>query len=92
MVALAVFCTHRNSDGNLYVRYLYWNGGNWQADNNWLDNDWDSNNPAAVSATFFTFTLLFARGVLFCELPAPSAKHLAYLVEWSRECDVLCIL
>lgn len=47
------FIQNRNSDGNLYVRYLYFNEGHWQADNNWLDNNWNSNNPAARLATLF---------------------------------------
>lgn len=42
--------THRDSDGNLYVRYLYWNGDRWNWNYNWLDNDWNSDNPAAVRA------------------------------------------
>jgi hypothetical protein len=45
--------THRNRDGNLCVRYLYWNGGRWNWNYNWLDNDWNSDNPAAVHATTF---------------------------------------
>lgn len=46
--------THdRNSDGNLYVRYLYWNDGQWNWNYNWLDNEWDDQNPAAVSASLF---------------------------------------
>lgn len=45
--------TYRNPDGNLYVRYLYWNGDGWNWNYNWLDNDWNSDNPAAVSATLF---------------------------------------
>jgi len=43
----------RNSNGNLYVRYLYFNNGKWQTNYNWLDNNWNINNPAAVSETFF---------------------------------------
>lgn len=46
--------TNRNRDGNLYVRYLYWNDGRWNWSNNWLDNDFNGNNPAAVRATLFT--------------------------------------
>ena len=44
---------NRNSDDNLYVRYLYWNDGRWNWGNNWLDNDWNGNNPAALRATLF---------------------------------------
>lgn len=39
---------HRNSDGNLYVRYLYWNDDQWNWSYNWLDNDWNADNPAAM--------------------------------------------
>lgn len=46
-------CTYRNADGNLYVRYLYFNEGHWQANYNWLDNDFNANNPAVVRATYF---------------------------------------
>jgi len=47
------FTHNRNSDGNLYVRYLYWNGDRWDWNNSWLDNGWNDNNPAALRATFF---------------------------------------
>jgi len=43
----------RNSDGNLYVRYLNWNGDQWNWNYNWLDNDFNSSNPAILRATFF---------------------------------------
>lgn len=50
--------THdRNSDGNLYVRYLYWNDGQWNWNYNWLDNEFSEQNPAAVSATLFNAPL-----------------------------------
>lgn len=45
--------TNRNRNGSLYVRYLYWNDGQWNWSNNWLDNDWNSDNPALVRATLF---------------------------------------
>ena len=40
--------TYCDSDGDLCVRCLYWDGGrlDWGCD--WLDVDWDSCNPAAV--------------------------------------------
>ena len=50
--------TNRNRDGNLYVRYLYWNDSRWNWSNNWLDNDWNGNNPAAVRVTLFILTPL----------------------------------
>lgn len=33
----------RNSDGNLYVPYLNWNGDAWVVNFNRLDNDWNDN-------------------------------------------------
>ncbi len=45
--------THRDRNGNLYVRYLDWNGDRWNWNYNWLDNEWNANNPAAVSAIIF---------------------------------------
>lgn len=41
----------RGSDGSLYVRYLYWDVGRWQAYYRWLGNDFRALNPAAVSAS-----------------------------------------
>jgi hypothetical protein len=43
-----VLLHYRNANGDLYVRYLYWNGDRWNWNYNWLDNDWNDNNPAAV--------------------------------------------
>ena len=47
------FVHNRNRNGNLYVRYLNWDGGRWNWNFNWLDNDWNDNNPALVDATLF---------------------------------------
>ncbi len=44
---------NRNADGNLYVRYLYWNDEQWVSNYNWLDNDWNVNNPSAQLAILF---------------------------------------
>ncbi len=52
----------RNSDGNLYVRYLYWKDGQWNWNYNWLDNEFDGQNPAAVSASLFSVPLDELRG------------------------------
>lgn len=38
---------YRNAIGNLYVPYLYWNGGKWYSRFSWLGSDWNDNNPAA---------------------------------------------
>lgn len=46
--------THRNSNNNLYVRYLYWNGDRWNWNYNWLDNNFNSNNPAALAIFFIS--------------------------------------
>lgn len=42
-----------NSDGNRYVRYLYWNDDVWQSGYNWLDNQFDDQNPALLRANLF---------------------------------------
>jgi hypothetical protein len=65
---------YRNANGNLYVRYLYWNGDRWVWNYNWLDNDWNDNNPAAVSAILSFPSLSFREDwVLSCKLAAPSS-------------------
>ena len=64
-VVWMAFHTHRNRNGNLYVRYLYWNDDQWNWGNNWLDNDWNSDNPAVLRATLFISTPRYVRGVVF---------------------------
>lgn len=39
------------SDGNLYVRSLYFRGGQWYSNYFWLDNDWNGHNPSALLAS-----------------------------------------
>ena len=57
---------YRNSDGNLVVRYLNWNGGKWNWNYNWFDNDFNDNNPAVVLETLFiSLPLFFVGRVLF---------------------------
>lgn len=73
----------RNSDGYLCVRYLNWNGAKWNWNNNWLDNDFNSDNPAAL-ATLSISPLSIGRGVLFYELPVPTAEHPTDLVNLFR--------
>ncbi len=58
---------NRDSDGNLYVRYLYFNDGRWNSNYNWLDNDWNSDNPAALRAILF-ISLLAVCGESFVYL------------------------
>jgi len=41
----------RSAGGNLFVKYLYWNGSRWDWHYDWLDDDWRSNNPAASLAS-----------------------------------------
>lgn len=53
---------NRNRDGNLYVRYLYWNDGRWNWSNNWLDNDWNDGHPAALRATLLISHPTYAWG------------------------------
>lgn len=52
---------NRNPNGNLYVRYLYWNGDRWNSNFNWLDNNFNSNNPAALLANLFISPLAYCR-------------------------------
>ena len=87
------FIQDRNSDGNLYVRYLYWNDDRWNWNNNWLDNDWNDDNPAALRATLFISRSVSRLGrVLLCQLSIPSAEHPADLFKRNGECGVLfCI-
>ena len=42
---------YRDSDGNLYVRYLYWHDDRWYWNNNSLYNVWHDDNPAALRAS-----------------------------------------
>ena len=42
---------YRNSDGNLYVRYLRWSGGRWGWGYHWLDDNWRDFSPAALLAS-----------------------------------------
>ncbi len=51
------FIHYRNSDDNLNVRYLNWNGDRWDWDWDWLGSDWDSYNPAALLANLFVSLL-----------------------------------
>lgn len=41
---------YRHADGDLCVRYLFWDGGRWGWDYDWLVSDWRSSDPAAVSS------------------------------------------
>jgi len=65
-----------DSDGNLYVRYLIWDGRQWNRNYNWLNNDWNEHNPSASLATFFVSPLSFGSGVLLCKLIVPASKLL----------------
>jgi hypothetical protein len=58
-VIQAVFQTLRNSDGNLYVRYLNWHGSKWNWNYNWLDNDFNSDNPAALATLLISPPLIW---------------------------------
>ncbi len=42
---------NRNSNGNLYVRYLKWDNLHFNWNYKWLNNDFNSNEPAALLAT-----------------------------------------
>ena len=59
---------YRNSNGNLYVRYLYWNDDRWNWNNNWLDNNWNDNNPAVLACNYSHFSPYFL-GEFFLSCP-----------------------
>lgn len=42
---------YRYSDGDLFVRCLYWCGGRWGWSRHWLDLSFNDSHPAAVSAS-----------------------------------------
>lgn len=42
---------YRDTDSDLCVRCLYWSGGRWQLNFNWLGNGWRGRNPAACLAS-----------------------------------------
>lgn len=42
---------YRHRDGDLYVRYLDWNGDRWYWHFRWLGYDWHDSTPAAVPAS-----------------------------------------
>ena len=42
--------SNRNSSVSLYVRYLYFNDGQWYSYCHWLDHDWSRTSPSAVRA------------------------------------------
>lgn len=76
--------TFRNFDGNLYVRYLNWNGSKWNWNCNWLDNNFNSDNPAAL-ATLLISPLSFDGGVLFYKLSVPITEHSADFINFFRD-------
>ena len=41
----------RDSGGDRYVLYLYWDGGEWSWDCHWLGIDWGANHPSALLAS-----------------------------------------
>jgi len=42
---------YRNSGGYQYVRFLYWDGREWDWGSRWLGYDWFSSYPSAVSSS-----------------------------------------
>ncbi len=42
---------YRYSDGNLYVRCLFWVGGRWRWGDGWLADDFGADDPAALLAS-----------------------------------------
>jgi len=41
---------YRDSDGYLFVRYLYWNGSRWRRYYSWLDGGFSAFSPAALAS------------------------------------------
>lgn len=41
---------YRDSDGDLYVRFVFWGGGGWVSGCDWLGGGWRGGHPAAVSS------------------------------------------
>lgn len=71
---------YRDSDGNLNVRYLNWDGTQWNWNYNWLDNDWNDDNPAAVSDDFFVSSPHYFGGVSLddsCLIQPPSIRPIS---------------
>jgi len=64
----------RNSNGDLYVRYLCFSRGKWQTDCNWLDNYWLINYPAAVSASPLSLDTKTSSGTLNLDLAIKICK------------------
>jgi hypothetical protein len=79
MVFWAEPCINRNPDGNLYVRYLYWNGDRWNWNYNWLDNDFNGNNPAALcNSLYFSPRALFGEFCfVICPCQPPSIRPIS---------------
>jgi hypothetical protein len=91
----ALYTILRNPNGNRYVLYLYWNGGKWNWNYNWLDNDHGVGNPSAGLANLFISLqsiFFFGWRVLFCKLPVPSAEHFASLIQLYGKSDVFFII
>lgn len=42
---------YRDSDGRLYVRFLYWLGGQWYCPSYWLGHEFGDQRPAAILAS-----------------------------------------
>lgn len=42
---------YRGPVGHLYVRYLYWEGGQWRGHYRWLSHDFHSSSPAVLCAS-----------------------------------------
>ena len=64
MVILCIIL--RDSDGNLNVPYLYWNGDRWVLNFNWLRNDFNDNDRLARVVSYsLRSPLIYIGGVSF---------------------------
>ena len=86
------FLRNRNAGGDLYVRYLIWNDGQWVSNYNYLDNDWNDSNPAALLAIISFLSHSIGGRVLFLKLPTPAPEHLSDLFYLYRQCNVFFII
>jgi len=78
-MAIAQLKRHPDNSENVY--YVYWNDNRWIKNYNWLDNDFNEN-YRVLRRKFFCSPLAFFRGVLFCKLFSPPAKHAPDLLKF----------
>lgn len=63
----------RDSNGNLHVPYLNWNGDRWVLNFNWVDNDFNDNDVLARSNSFHSPLTIVGGVSFFKEASQPPA-------------------